>query len=468
MPPQDLRAEECVLGSMLLEAQAVRTACSILTALDFYSAQLAGIFRTMVDLHARGIGIDLVTVSGALSDQGALEEVGGDVYLATLQAETPSATMVPEYCRRVKEMALRRRERAAAQRFVEAPLDPAQRVVLAALMTESPATAPADLSGFLHCAELVQDEIPEVPSLAVGLLPKLGLGSLTADVGTMKTWAMLDASISVAIGEPIWGRFPVPDPGPVIYLDEECGRAEITRRLTMLVKARGINPDLPLRVNCFGGYLLDDPNSLEALKRDLSSIGPCLVILDSLIRFHTQDENSSQGMAVVSGALRSLSQDVGTAVISITHPRKLSMVSNEALERVRGSKEIPAGLDVCLFGRPLADGSLVVETAKMRHGERPVPFALRLDEEPDGGMHITNLGDVDEVEDKITQAMESMLRIVTDAGGTLDRPTLMERCEGNQRTKTEALRRLVDEGALEKAEKRGRRQLYRLPGQGLL
>lgn len=337
-----------------------------------------------------------------------------------------------------------------------------------------PHAPPAAAPELLDWPALVSEDIPEIPWLIEGLLPEGSLGSHIADVGSGKTWLAYDMALSVASGAPMWGHFAVNRPGAVLLLDEESGRAEVSRRLSMLARGRGLDVGqaLPIYAYCHAGFRVDEPDTVGPLREKLAELKPVLLILDSLVRFHSQDENSASGMAKVTAGLRALSQELGCAIWSLHHPRKLGMVSNASLERIRGSKEIAAGGETYLFSRPTTDGDIIVEVPKQRVGEKPGNFVLRLEEDPEGGMSIAYVGEAGEVEDKLDRAEAIITQAVMDAGGRLDRKALLAACQAEgikPRTAAEALKRASsDGGTLAKAGKDGRNQLYALASEALL
>jgi len=109
VPPQNLEAEQAVLGSILLEADALITAMELLRPEDFYSVSHQRIFEAMMELNEEGAAIDLVTLTARLRDRDRLEEVGGVSYLARLAGAVPTAANVEYYARIVADKALLRR-----------------------------------------------------------------------------------------------------------------------------------------------------------------------------------------------------------------------------------------------------------------------------------------------------------------------------------------------------------------------
>jgi replicative DNA helicase len=97
-----------VLGGVLLENEALNKALEILRPDDFYRDSHRKIFSALIDLSNRGEPADLVTLTGALQQEGSLEAVGGSSYLATLVDYVPTAANITYYCRLVKEKSIAR------------------------------------------------------------------------------------------------------------------------------------------------------------------------------------------------------------------------------------------------------------------------------------------------------------------------------------------------------------------------
>jgi replicative DNA helicase len=112
-PPQDLNAEQSVLGGMLLSKDAISDVVEILRTSDFYRPHHAIVFDAIVALYGKGEPADPVTVAAALTDAGALVKVGGAPYLHTLIASVPTAANAGYYARIVAD-------RAGLRRVIEA------------------------------------------------------------------------------------------------------------------------------------------------------------------------------------------------------------------------------------------------------------------------------------------------------------------------------------------------------------
>lgn len=108
-PPQNIDAEQAVLGAIFLEPEALVTATEKLSSEDFYRAAHQRIFNVMIHLAEKGEPVDLVTVTAELHNRKWLEEIGGVSYLSDLANSVPTAANVGYYSKIVEEKSLLRR-----------------------------------------------------------------------------------------------------------------------------------------------------------------------------------------------------------------------------------------------------------------------------------------------------------------------------------------------------------------------
>ncbi|MEU4566143.1 replicative DNA helicase [Micromonospora sp. NPDC023956] len=118
-PPQDVAAEQCVLGGMLLSKDAIADVVEILKTHDFYRPIHATIFDTILEIYGRGEPADPITVAAALADSGDLVRIGGAPYLHSVIASVPTAANAAYYARIVAERAVLRRVVEAGTRIVQ-------------------------------------------------------------------------------------------------------------------------------------------------------------------------------------------------------------------------------------------------------------------------------------------------------------------------------------------------------------
>lgn len=122
-PPQDLAAEQSVLGAVLLDNKVVSSARVIVNPDDFYRESHREIFRIMLDLDQRKRSIDAITLTDGLRSRGKLEAIGGPGYIAELAQCVPTAANVAHYARIVREKAVLRAVASAATEIASAAYD---------------------------------------------------------------------------------------------------------------------------------------------------------------------------------------------------------------------------------------------------------------------------------------------------------------------------------------------------------
>ncbi|MCP3763075.1 replicative DNA helicase [Domibacillus sp. A3M-37] len=109
VPPQNIEAEQAVLGAVFLEPSALTVASEILIPEDFYRNAHQQIYLTMLKLGDHGKAVDVVTVTEDLAAQKLIEDVGGISYLSELASAVPTAANIEYYARIVEEKSLLRR-----------------------------------------------------------------------------------------------------------------------------------------------------------------------------------------------------------------------------------------------------------------------------------------------------------------------------------------------------------------------
>ncbi len=108
IPPNDVEAEQAVLGSMLLDKDAVISAIEVLRPDDFYREENKLIFSAMLSLYGRAEPVDMITVKDELVSLGSLEMCGGLEYIADLSDKVPTTANAENYIKIVEEKSILR------------------------------------------------------------------------------------------------------------------------------------------------------------------------------------------------------------------------------------------------------------------------------------------------------------------------------------------------------------------------
>jgi len=102
LPPQNVEAEQSVLGSLMLDKEAIIKTADILEPDDFYKRIHGNIYETMLGLYAKNEPIDLLSLTNRLEERKQLKEIGGTSYLTSLVNVVPTAAHIVHYAKIVK------------------------------------------------------------------------------------------------------------------------------------------------------------------------------------------------------------------------------------------------------------------------------------------------------------------------------------------------------------------------------
>lgn len=207
---------------------------------------------------------------------------------------------------------------------------------------------------------------------------------LIGEPGIGKSWLTMALAVAVAHNDESDSHFlghTVYQRGRVLYLDEENPEDLVYDRFRKL----GLTKDDAKQIrylNNIGIRLDRNPDELidEALDYE-----PTLIVLDSLTRFHTEDENHAGAMAgLFHNAIKPLARETGAAVVLIHHANKTE--SNSSYKRSRGSGDITASVDAGFDVRQLGEGILSITNFKSRRAAQGDTFYMSILDKPDGSV----------------------------------------------------------------------------------
>jgi replicative DNA helicase len=170
-PPQDMMAEQSVLGGMLLSKDAIADVLEKLRPGDFYRPAHQNVYDAILDLYGRGEPADAVTVSAELDRRGLLKRIGGAPYLHTLISTVPTAANAGYYAGIVAEKALLRRLVEAGTRVVQYGYAGAEGADVAEIVDRAQAemyevTDRRSSEDFVPLEELLQPTMDEIDAIA--------------------------------------------------------------------------------------------------------------------------------------------------------------------------------------------------------------------------------------------------------------------------------------------------------------
>ncbi len=351
--------ERAVLGAVLMNPQNWHLA-AVLRLDDFSLDSHRKILGCMRSLAESARPIETMTVIDELDSRRELQSVGDVAYVSGLVVGLPDRPLssVQYYVNQVrKSSGLRFIVHAADSIRKQAEEDPAATVaglrIRLSRLERDAAQYEFELRKSITRIEDIPDPFAcpsdEIRWVVQGLIPARGVTIVAGEAGAGKTWLALALAQAVTLGGDFLGRET--QIASVLYLDRENPLSLIRDRL--LVLFGGPSGFRPWGLWCSDQPpMIGDPRLLEFSRQE-----PVLIV-DSMIRFHTADENSATQMAPVMAALRELAS-AGASVIVLHHKPK------GETSAYRGSSDIVAGADAA-YALVKRDGLLELRTIKNR------------------------------------------------------------------------------------------------------
>lgn len=218
------------------------------------------------------------------------------------------------------------------------------------------------------------------PEWAVeNLIPADGITILSGQPGSFKTWMILDLAISVAQGRPFAGKFEASQ-SPVLIIDEENQPRLIQARLRKL----GVGKDDQIHILSRKEFRIQKEDEVSRVIAQCKEMGVKLVIIDSLVRIHGSDENSSTEMSKVFREISRFTKE-GITVLLTHHEGKEQQVRRSGGGRLRGSSDILAAVDAHISVRrgSREQNMVTLEQTKMRNTTEIEPFNLMFESAED-------------------------------------------------------------------------------------
>ena len=168
VPPQDIEAEQAVLGAVFLDADAIIDAMEVIAPEDFYRRSHQIIFQAMIQLNDRSESIDLITLKAEI-ESNSLEDVGGLTYLTELSQASPSAASIAYYAKIVDDKATLRNLIQTASRIVTKGFEQdedVQSIIDQAEKSILEVSEKRNSNGFQSIAEVLNRTIETIDQLA--------------------------------------------------------------------------------------------------------------------------------------------------------------------------------------------------------------------------------------------------------------------------------------------------------------
>ena len=352
VPPQNIDAEKSVLGSLLIDEEAIGAAIEILDEAWFYEQAHRQIFRAVLELYNQRKNVDLITLSDKLKNDGTLEQIGGVSYLSFLIDLVPSAANVEHYANIVKEKGVLRRlirnatniiaESYESTGNVDEVVDNAERLIFEVSDLKQRTQS-------VHIKDLVRQSIEKLDFLYQRKQHVTGISTGFEKIDHM-TSGLQNSDLIIIAGRPSMGKSAlaismaeyvgIEQKQGVAIFSLEMSKEQLVQRMLCSqarvdahkVRSGFLAPaDWP-KLTAAAGRLseskifIDDTPAISILelrakaRRLKANQGIELIILDylQLMRSTIQSESRQQEISEISRSLKALARELSVPVIALS------------------------------------------------------------------------------------------------------------------------------------------------------
>jgi replicative DNA helicase len=353
VPPQNLDAEESVLGAMMLSPGAIGAVSEVLSAGDFYRESHARIYRAALALYGKGEPVDAITLVDELDERGELEDVGGKVRIAELAAQVPAASNAGHYARIVREMATLRGLIRAGSEIARLGIDRAGETAELVDRAEqivfelSQARVSTEWS---HIEDLLKESFERITQLYEAGAEVTGVPSGFRELDHL-TSGFQPGNLIIVAARPSMGKsglglciaanLAVRSGTPVALFTLEMSKAEVTQRLmcseakveSQRLRTGKLAPEdwprltaacdklakAPVYVDDTGSItMMEIRSKARRLKSKVPELGLILVDYLQLMTSGSTAENRVQEVSQISRSLKVLARDLDVPILAMS------------------------------------------------------------------------------------------------------------------------------------------------------
>jgi len=352
IPPQSNEAEIAVIGSMLLEKDAIGQAIEFLDGSAFYREAHRKIFTTIVKLYDKNKPIDIVTLVEELRNSNMLEDVGGPSYITSIASSVPTAANISHYARIVREKAILRNLISTATQIVSESydnitpvdklLDKAERMIFDITMEKVE-------DKFASIKDVIKSTIETIDNLYQRKENITGVATGFHDLDVM-TAGFQKSDLIIIAGRPSMGKsalvssitehIGVVEKIPLVFFSLEMSKEQLVQRMLCSharVDAHKVRSgflsqsDWPKLVSAAGKlsespiYIDDTPGAsvleIRAKARRFKAqydIGLIVVDYLQLMQGPMGSENRQQEISEISRSLKALARELSVPLIAVS------------------------------------------------------------------------------------------------------------------------------------------------------
>lgn len=415
-PPHSIEAEQAVLGSILLDGDKLLAVSEVIGPEDFYRTAHGRIYQTMLNIAEAGEPIDVITLSSALREERALEDVGGAQYLTALLESVPTAANAVYYAEIVAEKSLLRQLIRQATSIIESAYmeaEEANRILGEAERRIGQLALRHTQKDFIPIADVLRDIYQEIERSSKQEAPSAGLASgfhdLDSLLGGFKKSDFIIVAARPSVGKTAFAlniaqNIAIRHRRPVAMFSLEMSveqlvwrmlAAESTLSTQVLQKGKLYDQDWEKLVFALAAlgeapiYIDDSPgvttmDMRARLKRLMRDVGPLgLVVIDYLQLITGRGrggENRQQEISDISRQLKGLARELDVPLIALSQLSRAVESRQDKrpmLSDLRDSGSIEQDADIVAFlyrddyYNPESDEKNIVEIIVSKHRNGP-------------------------------------------------------------------------------------------------
>ncbi len=352
VPPQNLEAERSVLGSMLIDDEAIGIVLENIDEVYFYEEGHRQIYRTIIDLYNDHKNVDLITLSDKLKSEGLLESVGGVSYLTQLIDSVPTAANAEHYAQIVKEKSIQRQLIKNATQIVGESYEPGVNVDELVDRAEKLIFEIAYLrkrQQSFHIKDIIKDSIETIDKLYQRKEHVTGIPSGYEEFDKI-TSGLQRSDLVIIAGRPSMGKSAlavcmaehaaVEKKNGVAFFSLEMSKEQLVQRLLCCharvdahkVRSGFLSPSDWPKLTAAAGKLsaapifIDDTPAISALelrakaRRLVANHDIKLIVLDylQLMRSSYKTESRQQEISEISRSIKALARELDIPIIAIS------------------------------------------------------------------------------------------------------------------------------------------------------
>jgi len=386
LPPQNLEAEQSVLGSVMLVSGVMEKVAHLLEPEDFYKPAHQRIYRAMMELFDRSEPVDVLTVTSALTDANALDEAGGAAYVASLSDIVPSAANIVHYAKIVRQKSILRRLIQVTgdiagrcfeeQHDIEQLLDDVERTVFEISSAKSD-------QGFFSMRDIAGDAFKRIEALADRDEHITGVPT-GYDEFDQKTAGLQSSDLIIIAGRPSMGKTAFAmnivqnaallSKVPVAVFSLEMSKEQLAVRMLCslsridsnrirtghlqeqdwprLVRATGMLRDAPIYIDDTPAISVLEMRAKTRRMKMEHNVGLVVVDYLQLMRGRARSDSREQEISDISRSLKAMAKELDLPVVALSQlNRSLESRTDKRpqLSDLRESGAIEQDADVICF-----------------------------------------------------------------------------------------------------------------------